>query len=413
MKSYRTRIHTLFLLFFCLSLQQANGQLTDGLIAYYSFDDCTANDNSLLGNGGNGTVVGNPTCDCGVSGDAMVFDGIDDYVYFSGNVNAIFQQNNFTLSFYFKPFDAVSTQNILSKRVGCTGTESVFNVEYLLSLNFITTDINESATKKIALSSNLDLTCWHHYLITRENKKVRLYLNGKLIDEKVTSTVLDLSNSALLRIADSPCIGQTSDRFRGVFDELRIYNRILSDQEIQELYLEPDLIENRDPIIYLGEEVQADIPVTCATNFTWTPGATVSNVSIPNPILTPTETTRYSVTVLDKYGCSSADTLLVTVIDPADLDCRSIFLPKAFTPNDDNLNDVYGISNPQALRGGLKAFEIFDRWGERVFATGNAFDTWDGTFKGQPINGNVFVYRITYTCDGQEYNDSGTLTLMK
>ncbi len=158
---------------------------------------------------------------------------------------------------------------------------------------------------------------------------------------------------------------------------------------------------------------QADIPVTCATNFTWTPGATVSNVSIPNPILTPTETTRYSVTVLDKYGCSSADTLLVTVIDPADLDCRSIFLPKAFTPNDDNLNDVYGISNPQALRGGLKAFEIFDRWGERVFATGNAFDTWDGTFKGQPINGNVFVYRITYTCDGQEYNDSGTLTLMK
>ena len=156
-----------------------------------------------------------------------------------------------------------------------------------------------------------------------------------------------------------------------------------------------------------------DIPVSCASNFTWTPGTGVSNVSIPNPILEPEVTTTYSVTVLDDYGCSTTDTLKVTVIDPADLDCRGIFLPKAFTPNGDNLNDVYGISNPQALRNGLSAFEIFDRWGERVFTTSDPFDTWDGTFKGNLVNGNVFVYRITYTCDGQEYNDSGKLTLMR
>lgn len=410
MKSYR--IHTLFALLFCFSLQ-VNAQLTAGLIAYYPFNDCTADDKSPNGNGGNGTVVGNPICECGVEGDAMVFDGIDDHVFFSGNVNAIFRQNNFSLSFYFKPFDAVSAQNILSKRVDCTGNGSVFNVEYLLSLNFISTDFNESATKKIAISSNLDLTCWHHYILIRDSKKVRLYLNGELIDEKITSTVLDLSNSALLRIADSPCIGQTTNRFRGKLDELRIYNRVLSDQEIGELYLEPDLIENRDPIIYLGEDVAVDIPVTCASNFVWSPSTGVSNVSIPNPILEPEETTTYSVTVLDNYGCSSTDTLKVTVIDPADLDCNGIFLPRAFTPNGDGLNDLYGISNPQALRNGLSAFEIFSRWGERVFTTSDPFDTWDGTYKGNLVNGNVFVYRITYTCDGQEYNNSGKLALMR
>lgn len=410
MKSYR--IHTLLLLIFCFSLT-ANAQLTQGLIAYYPFDDCTADDFSPNLNGGNGTVVGNPVCDCGVMGDAMVFDGIDDHIFFSGNVNALFERNDFTISFYFKPFDAITSQNILSKRVDCTGDASVLNIEYLLSLNFITTDLQETPTKKISLSSNLDLTCWHHYVLMRENRRVRLYLNGRLIDEKVTSSVLDLTNAALLRIADSPCIGQTTERFRGKLDELRIYNRPLSDEEVLELYLEPDLIENRDPIIYLGEEVQVDIPVTCASQFSWTPQEGINDITIPNPVLSPEQTTTYTVNVTDDFGCSTTDTLLVSVIDPADLDCSAIFLPKAFSPNGDDLNETFGISNPQALRNGLIAFEIFNRIGERVFSTTNEFDTWDGTYRGSPVNGNVFVYRVSYTCDGQQYNNSGTVTLLR
>ncbi len=410
MKSYRIHI----VLLFCLGLSwNTNAQLTQGLIAYYPFDDCTADDLSPNQTGGNGTIVGNPTCECGVVGDAMVFDGIDDHIYFSGNVNALFERNDFTISFYFKPFDAVTSQNILSKRVDCTGNGSSLNIEYLLSLNFITTDLQETSTKKIALSSNLDLTCWHHYVLMRENRRVRLCLNGRLIDEKVTSSVLDLTNVALLRIADSPCIGQTTERFRGKLDELRVYNRTLSEEEILELYVEPDIIANRDPIIYLGEEVEVDIPVTCASQFNWTPLEGINNISIPDPILSPEATTTYTVSVADNFGCITTDTLKVTVIDPEDLDCRGIFLPKAFSPNGDNLNETFGISNPQALRNGLIAFEIFDRLGERVFSTTNEFDQWDGTYRGAPVNGNVFIYRVSYNCDGQQFNNSGTVTLLR
>lgn len=382
------------------------------LIGYYSFDDCTATDRSPSLIGGNGTVVGNPVCECGVSGDAMVFDGIDDYITFDGNVNGVFQTSNFTIAFYFKPYDAVSSQNIISKRVDCTGNGGIFDVEYLLSLNFINTNLNESPTRKISISSNLDFTCWHHYALTRANNRVTLYLNGQVIDEKVTSSVLDLSNSGLLSIAESPCIGTTTDRFRGKFDELYIYNRALSEAEIQELFLAPDMIGQRDQIIYLGESVEATVPVTCANSFTWTPADGVDNFQAQNPTITPTATTTYQVSVLDDIGCVTTDTIKITVIDPSTLNCSGIFLPKAFTPNNDGLNDTYGISNPQAIEN-LVSFDIFDRWGTRVFSTANSFETWDGVYKGQLLNAGIFVYQVTYICEGQEYTISDTFSMLR
>lgn len=412
MKSYKILAFLFCFIGFNLA---ANAQLNNGLIAYYPFDDCTATDASELKTGGNGTVVGNPDCGCGVLGDAMILDGIDDHIYFSGNVNPVFRGNDFTISFYFKPFNTSSAQNIMSKRVDCTGNGSIFNIQFLPSLNFITTDVNESATKKIALSNSLDLTCWHHYLLVRENKRVRLYLNGELVDEKVTSTRLDLESSALLRIADSPCVGTSTGRFRGKIDELRIYNRVLLEEEIAELYYGPDKIANRDEIIYKGESVDLSIPVTCASQFSWTPTNGLNLANVPNPTATPEETTTYTVSVLDENGCSTKDTVKITVIDPEDLDCQGIFLPKAFTPNGNGPfeNETFGISNPQALRGGLIAFSIFDRLGTRIFTTSNAFDTWDGMYKGIELNSGVFVYQISYNCNGELFNKTGTVTLMR
>jgi gliding motility-associated-like protein len=407
------KYHSIYtLLIVALSCSLVTAQTTQGLIAYYPFDDCTATDVSPDVIGGNGTVVGNPDCSCGVSGDAMEFDGIDDHVTFNGNVNAVFERNNFTVSFYFKPFNAVSSQNILSKRIDCSGTGSIFNVEYLLSLNFVNVELNESPTKKIAISSNLDATCWHHVAIVRDAKRVKMYLNGSLIDEKVTSTVLDLSNSSLLNIANSPCIGSSTERFRGKLDELRVYNRSLGEDEIQDLYIEPDLIKNDDAIIYLGQSVEAEIPVTCATGFNWTPDMDINSINIPNPILSPTESITYNVSILDDFGCTTTDSIRITVIDPADLDCAGIYLPKAFTPNGDNLNDVYGISNPLAIEQ-LLSFEIYDRWGTRVFTTVNAEETWDGTYGGTLLNGGVYIYKLSYRCEGEEVAISGTVTMMR
>ena len=66
-------------------------QPTRGLEAYYSFDDCTANDQS--GNGANGQLLGNPNCVCGVQGEAMEMRLGTDGILFIGTVNNVFNKN--------------------------------------------------------------------------------------------------------------------------------------------------------------------------------------------------------------------------------------------------------------------------------------------------------------------------------
>ncbi|MCB0545798.1 MAG: gliding motility-associated C-terminal domain-containing protein, partial [Saprospiraceae bacterium] len=75
-------------------------------------------------------------------------------------------------------------------------------------------------------------------------------------------------------------------------------------------------------------------------------------------------------------------------------------------------NDVFGISNPYSVDEFI-SFEVFDRWGGRVFNAPTVFDTWDGTAHGDPLNAGVFLYRLRYRCDGVERVKAGSLTLLR
>lgn len=71
-----------------------------------------------------------------------------------------------------------------------------------------------------------------------------------------------------------------------------------------------------------------------------------------------------------------------------------IWVPNAFTPNDDQLNTKF-----QIVYGSIKTFEleIFDRWGERMFQTNNIANNWDGTYKDAPCPDGVYIYKLRYT----------------
>ena len=88
-------------------------------------------------------------------------------------------------------------------------------------------------------------------------------------------------------------------------------------------------------------------------------------------------------------------------------------LPSAFTPNNDGRNDTYGISNAVVLGNKLIDFEIFDRWGGRIFFTTDPTAQWDGRFNGQELNPGVLLYRVRYFCDEEEQVDVGSLTLLR
>jgi gliding motility-associated-like protein len=104
-----------------------------------------------------------------------------------------------------------------------------------------------------------------------------------------------------------------------------------------------------------------------------------------------------------------------SVISHSNVDCApvesKIFIPNAFTINSDGLNENFTIKGIYIKEYNIK---IFNRWGEKVYDS-NSFKThWDGTFNGQNVSQNVFIYTITAKgVDDKIYHLSGDVTLLK
>ena len=395
--------------------QIPEGTPTIGLKAYYSFDNCDATDDS--GNDVDGQLFGLLDCDCGVSGMALEFDGVDDFVTFTSDtlfdVNSIFDDDDFTISFYYKSYDNSPRISLLSKSANCLDNLGL-EIRQQSAQNTLLTELGENVVNNETLNSDLDPDhCWHHAVITRDNLLTSVYIDGELSSAATSNSVINLSNSAPISISNSPCIGlDGTSRFRGLIDELAIYDEALSFLQVREMYLRPDEIGTRDTILFEGNSIQTWLTPTCATTFNWTPTTGVSDPTIPNPILSPEVTTTYTLDMTDAVGCTTRDTVFIDVIDPDDLDCDNIFLPKAFTPDGDGLNDQYGISNPLAIFD-FQSFDIYSRWGGRVFSAETQFDQWDGTNNGLELNPGIYVYQLRYDCNGERVVKSGSITLIK
>jgi gliding motility-associated-like protein len=85
-----------------------------------------------------------------------------------------------------------------------------------------------------------------------------------------------------------------------------------------------------------------------------------------------------------------------------------VYIPNAFTPNDDSNNEEFRISGNSCLEDPILV--IFDSWGNEVFRSENPFqEFWDGTFNGKPVPQDVYTYRFT----GGEEVRMGTITIIQ
>ncbi len=411
---FTTTLIVLLLATFNLSAQA----IDDDLVAYYSFDDCTGFDFS--GNGSNGTLFGNPECAaCGVEGQAVNFRGIVgangkaiDYMLALNQVNNIFAKNDFSVAFYMKSSNSVGIKDIISKRENCTD-QNIFAIKFIPATNSILVELSENSSKNANVTATLDFGhCWQHVVFVRQNVRSLLYINGELKAEATAVSRVDVGNNAVLSISDSPCQLSTDLPFAGTLDEVLFYDRALSKEEVGEIYVGPDKIINEDETIFLGQSVDLETSMSCADSYFWSPSDYLSADDIPNPTSTPDTTITYSISFTEDLVCIAFDSIRITVIDPNDLDCNQVFLPKAFTPNDDNLNDTYGISNPYAVQN-LISLEIFDRWGARMFFTDEPFVRWDGSFNNEPVNPGVMLYKVRFLCNGEEKIDVGSLSVIR
>ncbi len=145
-------------------------------------------------------------------------------------------------------------------------------------------------------------------------------------------------------------------------------------------------------------------------HYTWTPSNTLNNSNLQNPIATPNSSTTYTVIAEDNYGCQWTANLFIYYIDIL-CDEPNIYVPNAFTPNNDNQNDKLFVYSSVSYE---LDFKVYDRWGELVFSTNNLNTGWDGKFKNQDLPSGVYVYHLKLTCYNQEiFKKKGNITLIR
>ncbi len=144
-----------------------------------------------------------------------------------------------------------------------------------------------------------------------------------------------------------------------------------------------------------------------ATSWTWSFNSNTSNLQ--SPCFTVSDTGTYTAILLVTNAAGCTDTVYITVI--VENECTGLFIPSAFSPNGDTQNDmlfVYGSCI------NFMQFEIYSRWGEKVFSSTNPDNGWDGTWRGQNCESGVFTYVMTGQMnDGTAIKMQGNISLIR
>ena len=206
-----------------------------GLVAHYPFEGNAIN-TSGLGPAGNGILVGGPTYKAGVIGQAIAFDGVDDYVN-CGNRSLFNLTKQVTVAAWIKinNFDK-KHQTIISKG------DNSWRLARAGDLDSIEFACNGTGTTKwdgsgevpwaVTGSTSVNDGKWHHIAGVFDGSALYLYIDGVLEGAKCAANSIDVSNYEV-------CIGENGQvpgrQWNGLIDDVRIHNYALSQAEIVNL----------------------------------------------------------------------------------------------------------------------------------------------------------------------------------
>lgn len=227
----------------------------DGLIAYFPFD---GNANNSVSTELNGQIYGATSTDdrFGNSQSSFSFNGTSDYIEIddpNGQLNFDARNDNYTINVWVKLIwlDAIRDQTIIIDRDLTSNAACSYNINFRGTngkFMFDMWDQNVSGTMvELFSQTSPKINEWYFLTLKIENKVVRGYVNGVKEAEKTLATNYGSTiNNHLHRSIARNSPYYTNGFFHGDLDDIRIYNRALSETEISELYQEGGWTGNRE-----------------------------------------------------------------------------------------------------------------------------------------------------------------------
>ncbi len=151
-----------------------------------------------------------------------------------------------------------------------------------------------------------------------------------------------------------------------------------------------------DVTIERGDSIKLTPSVSSTKNvvLSWRPSASVPCKSCLNPIVSPKTTTVYELEARDTVnGCIRSDDIIVNVKT-----CVGVYIPNAFSPNDDGRNDYFTVYTAPCIKQVL-VLSVYNRWGALMFTRTNFEPNddklgWDGLVNGKPVPNDVYAFYV-------------------
>lgn len=166
-------------------------------------------------------------------------------------------------------------------------------------------------------------------------------------------------------------------------------------------------LAGRDTLAAWGEPVQLNAKGGADVIYTWTPAVGLNNPSLENPVATLSKDQLYKLDAVTDKGCDSHSSILIKRYNGPEL-----YIPTAFTPNGDGLNDVLKVFPVGTKK--FHFFSVYDRKGQQLFYTADYNKGWDGTFSGSKMESGVYIVYATATdYKGNAMIKKGTVTIIR
>lgn len=276
--------------------------------------------------------------------------------------------------------NALPYGRIYAKQDVCLGQAELFEVlNYTANLDTFIWDFAGGNTTHFATEQGPYGVFW-----STDGEKI---VNVTLIDQGCVSTI---SDTIMVHPKPNATIVGTMD----------VYN------SEQKTFVPVDYVE--------GEEICASdsLKVTVQTvepgaTYKWTPTRFFDTYSDqPVTYARVDFSSKIFVEVEDIYGCQNKDSLEIKTKS-----CCEMTFPSAFTPNGDGRNDMF---RPITIgRREVKSFQVFNRYGQLIYDSREAFRGWNGTMNGRDADMGTYFYQINFVCEKETINQAGEVILVR